>query len=177
VAIEGISMSSKESVIEALDWLGTASTRFRPKTSEIVDKGLFIATAFEAMSQNDRVSIQEKVSPSLQQKLFALSGFMAEDAINDREPKWIEAAVCLHLLEDFGKDYRENFRYLVLVVYAAKKINVDFKNVIEKLLPLASMRSKSHLMDFLGRGDGVNSLSSFGIKEEILDNRSRFVPM
>ncbi|WP_158753788.1 hypothetical protein [Dyella sp. S184] len=170
-------MSSKESVIEALNWLGTVSTRFRPKTSEVIDKGLSIATSFEALSARDRISVQEGLPPLLHKKLFALSGFMAEAAINERDPKWIEAAVCLHLLEDFGVDYRENFRYLVLVTYAAKKINIDFKEVIERVLPIASMRSKSYLLDFSGRSDSVNSLSSFGIKEEIFGNKSQFVPV
>lgn len=172
-----MSMNSKQSMIEALDWLDTASMRFRPKTAETLNRGLSIAKAFEALPLSDRLSIQEQMSTSLQKKLFALSGYMAEAAINDHEPRWIEAAVCLHLVEGFSKDYRENFRYLVLVAYAARRINVDLKKVIDSLLPLASEKAKSYLIDFSQRGDGVNNLSSFGVKEEVIDNKSRFVPM
>jgi len=170
-------MSSKKSVSEALEWLDAASMRFRPKTSEALDRGLSLAREFEALSLSDRLSVQEHIPASLHQKLFALSGYMAEAAINDHDAKWIGAAICLHLIEDFGKDYRENFRYLVLVAYAAKKVNVDLKKVIDSLLPFASERASSYLIDFSHRDNGVNNLSSFGVKEEVIDNKSRFVPM
>jgi len=170
-------MSPNESMIEALAWLDANSMRFRPKTSEAIDRGLSIAKAFEALQPSDRLSIRERISASLHQKLFALSGYMAEAAINEHDPEWIEAAICLHLIEGFDKDYRENFRYLVLVAYAAKKIGVDLKEIIDSLLPLATEKARSYLIDFSQRGGGVNNLSSFGVREEVIENKSRFVPM
>lgn len=169
-------MSQKETLEQLLISLTTASTRFRPKNSDLVDKSLQAAELYAEISADDRQSISSEVSPELRKKLQAITGFMAEEAINTKDRKWIRGAVLLQLIDDFGGDYRENFRYLALVNYAAKKIGVSMIDVVGSFMPLASNRSRGFLQDFCGRDDSLNGLASFGVKEDVVDGLSRFVP-
>lgn len=169
-------MSQKESLEQLLASLTTASTRFRPKNSELVDKSLQAAELYAEISADDRQSISSEVSTELRKKLHAISGFMAEEAMNTKDHKWIRGAVLLQLIDDFGGDYRENFRYLALVNYAAKKIDVNMIDIVGSVMPFASNRSRGFLQDFCGRDDSLNGLASFGVKEDVVDGLSRFVP-
>jgi len=169
-------MSHKESLEQLLLSLTSASTRFRPKNPELVDKSLQAAELYAETSVDGRQTISSEVSPELRKKLFAISGFMAEEAMNTKDQKWIRGAVLLQLIDDFGGDYRENFRYLVLVNYAAKKIGVNMIDVVDSVMPIASNRSRGFLQDFCQRDDSLNGLASFGVREDIVDGLSRFVP-
>jgi hypothetical protein len=168
-------MSQIESLEQLLHWLSTVSTRFRPKNSELVDKSLQAAELYAEASADSRHAISSEISPELRKKLLAVSGFMAEEAINKNDPKWIRGAILLHLIDDFGSDYRENFRYLVLAHYASKKIGVRMIDIVDSVAPVASSRSRGFLMDFCKRGDDLNGLSSFRVKEDVVDGMSRFV--
>ncbi|MES2311624.1 MAG: hypothetical protein V4566_04935 [Pseudomonadota bacterium] len=170
-------MTTTESIRQALNQLSSTSLRFRPKSSEPIDNGLSITEMYEALSPNERLAVREELAPSLGPKLLALSGFMAEAAINNGDVLWLRAAIVLHLVEDFGKDYRENFRYLVLVAYAAERIGADITNIINSVLPMASVRSEGYLRDFSSRSRELNKLASFGIREELIGNHSKFVPI
>jgi hypothetical protein len=169
-------MSQKETLKQLLISLTAASTRFRPKDSNLVDRSLQAAELYAQLSAHDRQSISSEVSPELQKKLQAITAFMAEEAINTKDRKWIRGAVLLQLIDDFGGDYRENFRYLALVNYAAKKIGVSMIDVVGSFVPLASNRSRGFLQDFCGRNDSLNGLASLGVKEDVVDGLSRFVP-
>jgi hypothetical protein len=162
-------MPSFDRCNEVLDWLASVSFRFRPKSSEPLGRGLLLAKSFDALSEQDRLHVQGAFQWSVGPKLLTLSGFMAEAAINTRDPSWIRAAVILHIIEDFKKDYRDNIRHLVLVAYAANRIGVDLRDVANSVMQLASPHARSYLIDFLSRDDGLSDLASFGIKETIVD--------
>lgn len=119
----------------------------------------------------------EAINSTLAMKLLGLSGFMAEAAVNADDESLIRAAILLHVVEDFRKDYRENYRYLVLIAHASKKIGVDLKSLIASVDHIASERAKKCLRDFVSRGDDLNRLESFGIKAEIADGVFHFAPV
>lgn len=153
------------------------SFRFRPKSDEIIQKGVRLTRTFEMLSVNERNQILALIQPELNKKLLALSGFIAEAAINNKDISLIRPAIILHVLNDFQKDYRENIRYLVLVAHAAKKLGVDFRSIVNLVLPLASERAKKGFLDFSARDDSLNKLSSFGMQEDTTDGTFRFVPI
>jgi hypothetical protein len=169
-------MNNKESLEQMLASLAVASTRFRPKNSALVDESFQAAELYAQTPAGDRQEIASKVLPELRKKLHAISGFMAEEAMNTMDRKWIRGAILLQLIDDFSGDYRENFRYLALVNYAAKKIGVSMIDVVDSVMPLASSRSGGFLQDFCRRDDRLNGLASFGVKEDVVDGISRFVP-
>jgi hypothetical protein len=169
-------MTTIESIRQMLGQIDSISLRFRPKSPEPIDNGLAVAKAFESLPQDGRALVLKDLAPSLGSKLLALSGFMAEAAINSGDAIWIRSAIVLHVIEDFGKDYRENFRYLILLAYAASKLNVNLSGIVDSVLPIASGRARNYLLDFSSRDGSLNNLASFGVKEEVVDNKSRFVP-
>jgi hypothetical protein len=162
---------------EILNWLATMSFRFRPRSNEAVEKGLLLADAFEKLSLGERHKIVETLPLILDMKLLVLSGFMAEAAINTRNALFIKAALVLHLLENFRKDHRENIRCLVLIDFAADEIGINFSLVVDALMNMASAQAKAHLNDFSGRDKGLNRLSLFGIKGEMINGIFIFSPL
>lgn len=169
-------MSKRETLDQLLGWLDTTSTRFRPKDSELVDKGLQAAELYAEISSEDRCSVSKEVSAQLGRKLLSVSGFMAEKAINTHDGKWVRGALLLHLINDFRDDYRDNFRYLVLVDYASNKVGVSMGGMIDSVIPFASNRSRGFLRDFSQRDGKLNELASFGVREDVVDGTSKFVP-
>lgn len=170
-------MSSFDVCSSALSSLSLVSLRFRPKTNEPVENGRVIAKSFEQASEIERIRLLATINSTLAIKLLALSGFMAEAAVNAADEPLLRAAILLHVIEDFRKDYRENYRYLVLITHASKKIGVDLKSVVGSIENIASERAKKCLSDFVSRDDDLNRLDSFGIKEEVTNGAFRFAPI
>lgn len=170
-------MTSFEKCSSALDSLNSVNLRFRPKTNEAVENARVIATSFEQTSETERDRLLVVINSALAMKLLGLSGFVAEAAVNADDESLIRTAIILHVVEDFRKDYRENYRYLVLIAHASKRIGVDLKFVIASVDHIASGRAKKCLSDFVSRNDDLNRLESFGIKAEVVDGGFRFAPM
>lgn len=170
-------MNNKESLEKMLAELTITNTRFRPRNSALVDESSRAVELYAQASLGERQEIASKVSPELRRKLQTISGFMAEEAMNTKDQSWIRCAVLLQLIHDFSGDYRENFRYLALVNYAAMKIGASMIEVVDSVMPLASSRSRGFLHDFSRRDDSLNGLASFGVKEEVVDGLSQFVPV
>lgn len=160
---------------EGIGWLESLSVRFRPKSSDTYDKAFELAQMFEHSPPPDRATLVAKVSDQAAKKLLSLSAFLAERAMDTGDAKWLKAAVLLHVMEDFRKDYRENIRYLVLVDYAAKSINAQLESLIDGAIPLASDRTKRCLTDFKGRAAELNELDKFGVKVALQGGERRFV--
>lgn len=170
-------MSSFEICSDALGTLDAVSLRFRPKTNAPVENGRVIAASFEQSSESERDRILETLSPSLVMKLLGLSGFMAETAVNSHDGSLIRSAILLHVIEDFRKDYRENYRYLVLIAHASKMLGIDLKSVVASVEDVASERTGKCLKDFVSRDDNLNRLESFGIRADTANGVFRFVPV
>ena len=160
---------------ELLDELNKTSLRFRPKTPDILDKGRQLALEFESLLPDERDLIKGELDSSVSSKLLSLSGYLAEMAINTKEPSWINAAITLQLIEDFRSDYRNNFRYLILIAYAANKIGANFSSIVDPILALASTRTGNYLRDFVGRDDSLNTPSSVGLRATEVEGKIRFI--
>ena len=169
-------MSNFQDCADLLAWLAGISLRFRPKTADTVERGVKLASAFEQLTPEERLKLIPLITPEMSQKLMGLSSFMAEAAINQRDTSLIRSALLLHVLEDFRKDYRENYRYLILLDYAARDLGIDFKAVIETTLPLASVHATVRLTGFAARDEETNQLASFGLKGEVVAGAFRFSP-
>ena len=169
-------MGAFEVCSDELDALAMTSLRFRPKDNKLFDTGLLIAASFEGASEEERNQIHAKITAPLSLKLLGLSGLMAEEAINLHDKKFIRSAVVFHVMEGFRYDYRENYRYLALVLHASKVLDVDLKAVAESVDGIASDHSKRYLGSFLSRDDGLNKIESFGVRESIVSGRVVFIP-
>lgn len=167
-------MSCFDECVQALDSLRAVSFRFRPKGNDLVSLAFLIARSFESSSFEERRSILDVVDPGLSVNLISLSGFLAEVAVNIKSEDVIRVALVLHVIEDFTGDYRDNLRVLVLVFNSSWNIGVDFKSVVLSLISMCSERSRVALNDFLLRGEGLNRLSAFGVKEEVVNGVFRY---
>jgi hypothetical protein len=143
---------------------------------ELIDNGLIAAELYVGFPECDRRAISGKVSPELGKKLLAIGSFMAEEAMNTNDPRWIRASVLLHVIEDFRDDYRENLRRLILARYAAEKIGANMEGVIDEVVPYSSGRAERFLGLFSDRDGSLTGLASFGVREDFSDGRFRFVP-
>jgi len=139
--------------------------------------GLEAARLFAASSSSNRERMRAEVSPGFRKKLLSVSGFMAEEALNDRDHRWIEGAVLMHVIDDFGGDYRENFRYLVLVSYAATQTGASLSSVVDGVSRIMGPGAKRLLREFCQRDGSLSGLGSFGVKVDLADGRFRFVPV
>lgn len=164
-------------VNEKLKWLESVSVRFRPKSEDTFEKVLDFTESFERLSESEKADLVSSVSDEVTKKLLAFSAFFAELALATGEMRWVKGAIVLHVIEDFRKDYRENFRYLVLVAHAAKSIQADFAGVVQSVIGSASNRAKDFLNDFVGRDQALNELEKFGVKVEVVNSQPRFVQM
>lgn len=170
-------LKEMEDAKKLLKWLESVSVRFRPKSADTFEKVLYFTDSFKRLSESEKSELVSSVSAEVSKKLLAFSAFFAELALATSEMRWIKGAIVLHVIEDFRKDYRENFRYLVLVAYAAKNIKADFAGVVQSVIESASNRARSYLDDFVGRDQELNELEKFGIKVELVNNQPRFVQM
>jgi hypothetical protein len=170
-------MSAINDTNRLLERLNSVSFRYRPKTVEPLENGLALTRAFEQLSAIDRSTVVADLTSGAAMRLLSLSAFMAEKAISTKDPVWVRAALLLHIIEDFRKDFRENIRYLVLIAYASKKIGVDIAEVVESLAPLASDRARSRMNEFAYRDEGLNDLQSFGVKAVKVNDETHFVPV
>lgn len=166
-----------EDIKEKLKWLESVSVRFRPKSMDTFKKVLDFTESFERLSESEKAGLVSYVSDEVAKKLLAFSAFFAELALATSEMRWIKGAIVLHVIEDFRKDYRENFRYLVLIAHAAKSIQADFSGVIQSVIGSASNRARDYLNDFVGRDQELNELDKFGVKVEVVNSQPRFVQM
>ena len=162
---------------EMLQWLESVSVRFRPKSADTFEKVLDFTDAFERLPESEKSVLVSNMSDEVAKKLLAFSAFFAELALATGEVRWVKGAIVLHVIEDFRKDYRENFRYLVLIAHAAKNIQADFVGVIQSVLGSASNRARGYLKDFVGRDQDLNELAKFGVKVEVVNSQPRFVQM
>ncbi len=164
-------------IYDRLAWLEELSVRFRPKSEEIYESVLDFTVEFENLSASERAKFVSTISDEASKKLLALSAFLAEFALSKKSVRWIKAALLVHVIEDFQKDYRENFRYLALIAHSASVLGVPIKDVLDEILPIASLRAKNGLINFFSRDDELNRLDKFGIKVSIVDGVCRFVPL
>lgn len=167
-------MSCVDECVQALDSLRAVSFRFRPKGNDLVSLAFLIARSFESASFEERKSILDVVDPGLSVNLISLSGFLAEVAVNLKSEDVIRVALVLHVIEDFRGDSRDNLRVLVLVSNSSSNIGVSFESIVLSLISMCSERSRGALSDFLLRGEELNRLSAFGVKEDVVDGVFRY---
>jgi hypothetical protein len=157
--------------------LEALSLRHRPAPEKQVALSRALAEGFVRMPQPDRDIATGEISLSAAGKKFlSLSGYVAETAINAHDPALLKLAIMLHVIEGFQGDYRENVRYLVLIAHAAGRLGVDLNPIIASVEPFGSPLAKRRLTEFSQRDSSLNSLASFGVKEDGAPGEVRFVP-
>lgn len=163
--------------LEAIKEVEKLSVRFRPDPQKLVELSKRLVFAFEKLNPVEKADFRETDSAKgLWKKLLPMSAYLAEIAIDSDNKDLIRVAVMLHIIEDFGYDYRENFRYLVLIDYAAQQLDVSFKAAVDTAIGVASERARKQLTGFATRDPELNRLSSFQIKATHSANGFRFVP-
>lgn len=91
-------MSYFKECSDGLNWIASVSFRFRPKPHDLAGRHvLLLSHAFENLSSEERSRIIDNLAPGVDMKLLALSGFIAEAAINTRNAALIKAGLILIL--------------------------------------------------------------------------------
>jgi hypothetical protein len=160
----------------AIARLAPEVSRFRPVSQFLYPYALEVANLYSDLSVHDRQCVSTNLKSGTRKKLLSACGWLAEEAMNHREGKWIQIAFALNVIEGFKLDDREDIRYMVLMRHAARHIGVGLLEVVEFAMTLASGESKRHLQNFVNRDESQNKLESFEVGVERVDGRWRFVP-
>ena len=124
------------------------------------------------VERNDFIDLIDRTSKL---KITYLSADLAEKAVNDSDEKYLKAALLCHVVEGFD-DFRENYRHLILVDYAARQIGADLKLIYGQLKFTPQRHAKDRLDGFIiRRNPAMNDLASFEIKAVYEDGVFKFV--
>jgi len=163
--------------IQAIETISKTSIRFGLKSDQFIQVILELTENYKKGSASEREKVLLHCSSlDIWKRLLGISALISEKAMHTNNVKWIETALILHIIEDFRWDYRENIRYLVLTLYAANYIGVNFKKKLKELIPLGSEKTQKYLMDFLKRDKFINEISKFGLKISIYNGVPKFTP-
>ncbi|MEX1827163.1 hypothetical protein [Luteibacter sp. CQ10] len=164
-------------IYEKLSQLSKTSFRFKPKGPDVRALGMEIFREYAALSEDARERVRSSIDYESSKKLLSMSSVLAEEAMNSVDVRWIEASVCMHAIEDFMSDYRENYRYLVLSSYSAGALGVVFAELVDGLKLLFSPSSAIRMRDFCSQDESFKRLSSYGIQVKVVDGRKVFAPL
>ncbi len=156
-------MVPAEAFQEQLAILEATSMRRRPNVDDQVALSSKLVESFEEMSAEEREEIRSVLFDlALRKKLLSLSGYIAEVAINMRRPDLLRVGLALNAIEGLNDDFRENTKYLILIAFAACKLDVAFGPIVTSVLSLVSEDVRVRLDEFSRRDFAENLLSSFG---------------
>jgi hypothetical protein len=119
---------------------------------------------------NFRNDLMAAIEDGERLRLLSMSEILAEEAYNRKSEAYLEAALILHLIEDFKWDARENSIYLAVIWYVAKKLGIDAKKLFNKVIEFSSAASGKHLLAFVNGPDYVKDLRSMGLKASLDSN-------
>jgi hypothetical protein len=171
-------MTVTNEFIRNLSNLESLSLHFRPKPEVKIEIASGLTNAlFEMDDEERKMVLDETAALDVRKNLLSMSGYLAEAAVNTARCELITYALAMHAIEGFGKDCRENIRYLVLIEFSVKKIGVDFENVIRSVASVASPNVNRYLVEFCARDSSLNKLDAVGVKEDTSTGLFRFVPM
>ncbi len=103
-------------------------------------------------------------------RILSMSEILAEEAYNHKSEAYLEAALILHVIENFKWDARENSIYLAIIWYVAEKLGIDAKKLFNKVIDLNTAGSGRHLLEFVNGPDYIRSLKSMGLKASLDSN-------
>lgn len=136
--------------------------------SVIVDTSKQFAT--DAKFRNELVATIKDEERLL---LLSISGRLAEEAYNHKSKDYIEAALILHLIENFKWDIRENIIYLTIIWHVAKELGMDPRQLFTKAVMISSEEAGKALTNYLDRPD--NTLDAMGLQAIVnSDNKITF---
>jgi hypothetical protein len=124
----------------------------------------------------NRLLVRDCISGKTGLVLIDYSVDAAEEAINTKDEKWLTVAILIHVMEDFRYDYRENILRLYLIEYAAWKLNTDMLVILDSLKNITSLDSFSRLESFFKDKLGERALKFSGLKVNIEEGKTKFVP-
>lgn len=158
-----------------IEELEPISLRFRPKNDDQLGMCVRISDCFASLNDHERKVAVAFNFDKLSQKLLTLSGYIAEAAIDKGDKTILNTALMLHVIEDFRIDYRNNIQYLVLINFAAIRLNVELGLIARPLINLGSARASLQLANFLNRDQELNELQKFGVLADDSSGSFRFV--
>jgi hypothetical protein len=131
---------------------------------------------FKQLDEQDRLLVRDCISGKTGLVLIDYSVDAAEEAINTKDENWLTVAILTHVIEDFRYDYRENILRLYLIEYAAWKLDADMIVILDTLKNITSPDSYSRLESFFEDKLGERALKFSGLKVNIEDGKTKFVP-
>ncbi|TGM46000.1 hypothetical protein [Leptospira vanthielii] len=148
--------------------------RRRPVYANMYQVFLDFASECEECSNDELEKIRKHLYGSFAKKLLSFSGYLSEYAILKNSEKYLHAALVFHCIEDTMLDYRENIRYLVIILFSANILKIDFNNLVNRILPLCTEKTKKHFESFKNRDPSLNQLQLFDLQFSNIKGRPRF---
>jgi hypothetical protein len=149
---------------ELITYLKDNSVIFRPRNEDIYWNFLECTNIYESLNSEMRIEFQNKINEYIGNKLLSFSAFLSEYAIHTDNSKFIRSALLLHSMEDFQSDYRNNYRYIILIDYACKILKISIANLINEVIKVSSERAQDYWNGFLKRDKSLNELNKFKVE-------------
>jgi hypothetical protein len=170
-------MSRKDEILDYLSTIDRFSLRFS-KVEDINGTLSNLISSFRSLPLVERDEISAMIANlDFGKKLISISGLLAESAVHNRDKNTICSAIFMHAIEDFRKDYRENFLRLVLIKHSSSMIGVDLISLVSSIEDCMSNNSRIYFTEFLNRDNSLNRLQSIGIRADGTGDHFKYAPI
>lgn len=168
-------MNDIEKHLKTLVTMEELILRFGLKDPSVLDDLFELTGYLVVLSEEERNDFIDFIDRKSKLKIMYLSADLAEKSVNDSDEKYLKAALLCHVVEG-GDDFRENYRHLILVDYAAKQIGADLKLIYGQLKFIPKGDTKKSLDNFIiHRDPAINRLASIKIEAVHDDGVFKFV--
>ncbi len=136
-----------------------------------------LAQNFSVLDVKSRTHLKSLITEKMGRYIIGFSSDICAIAINEDSKEMLKAAICLHMLEGFNSDARENVRELIFIDFASDLLGVTLAEVVGAVDYLADDTARYHLGLFLKRPKELNKLACFGVGYKYDGGKIKFVPL
>jgi hypothetical protein len=129
---------------------------------------------FETLAPAEQEEVRRVVTEPEARKIASLGVAAAEQALRERDPKWLAWSIKAHDLEQFREDPRNNLRLLAVTNYAAEQLGIDPRELFNRVADTTSSRTASYVRAFADRAPPLRSLATMGVRVVTSNDGPRF---
>jgi hypothetical protein len=129
---------------------------------------------FTRLPAAEQDEIRALLQPPEARMVASFSVAAAEQALAERDERWLEWSLLAHDVEQFRDDPRNNLILLAVTDYAAQQLGVDPKALFERVAAISSPRTGTYLREFAARPKALRSLKTMRVRAETEDGRVKF---
>lgn len=168
-------MTDIERALELIAKIENRSSRGKNRIEITPADVVLLCDLYIGLECSEKETLRSCISSKTGLILIGFSSQFACHAIDEKSRDYLIYGLCLHVLEDFRFDPRENLRNLAFIYYAASVVGISFVELVESALVCAGDNAKARFSEFIKRPAELNKLSCFGVEVVEVDGKVKFV--